>query len=151
MSRWTLRFALALACWLPVQTALAWLPVQQPDRVDVSASDSSRTSSSSAQELGAVALPDCHGMAHSQSTSIVAAETTAKQHTCPLLTQWMPHGCKHCTACVLAPADLPRMAYTADWVRRQPTGAPEFKVAHYANFIPGIPVPPPLSFHGLQA
>ncbi len=153
MSRWTLRFALALACWLPLQTALAWLPVQQPDRVDVSASDSSRTSSSSAQELGAVAISDCHGMAHSPSAPapVVAVKTTDSQHACSSLTQWMPHGCKHCTACVLAPADLPRMAYAADWVRRQPTGAPEFKAAHYANFIPGIPVPPPLSFHGLTA
>ena len=151
MSRWTLRFALALACWLPLQTALAWLPVQQPVRVDVSASDSSRTSSSSAQELGAVAISDCHGMAHSQPTPAIASETTTSQHACSSLTQWMPHGCKHCTACVLAPADLPRMVYTADWVRRQPTGAPEFKAAHYAYFIPGIPVPPPLSFHGLKA
>ena len=27
MSRWTQFFALALACWLPLQSALAWLPV----------------------------------------------------------------------------------------------------------------------------
>ena len=151
MSRWTLRFALALACWLPLQTALAWLPVKQPDRVDVSASDSSRTSSSSAQELGAVAISDCHGMAHTPSAPVVAVETTSSQHACSSLTQWMPDGCKHCTACVLAPSDLPLMAHNADWVRRLPTDAPEFKAAHYANFIPGIPVPPPLSFHGLKA
>ena len=82
MSRWTLLFALALACWLPLQTALAWLPVQQPVRVDVSASDSSRTSSSSAQELGAVAISDCHGMTHSQPAPVVASETTTSQHAC---------------------------------------------------------------------
>ena len=151
MSRWTLRFALALACWLPLQTALAWLPVQQPDQVDVSASDSSRTSSASAQQMGVVAISDCHGMDHSQSAPVVAVATTSSQHPCSSLMQWMPDGCKHCTACVLAPADLLRMAYTADWVRRQPTSAPEFEATHYANFIPGIPVPPPLSLHGLKA
>ena len=143
MSRWTLRFALALACWLPLQTALAWLPVQQPDRVDVSTPDSSRTSSSSAQALGAVSLADCHSMTHAPAAG---ADAPAGQHGCPLLSQWMEHGSKHCNACVQIAADLPRVALLADWLPRHADGAPEFKSAHYANFIPGIPVPPPCHF-----
>ena len=144
MSRWTLRFALALACWLPLQTALAWLPVQQPDRVDVSTPDSSRTSSSSAQALGAVSLADCHSMADSRLES--GADVAASEPACPLLSQWMEHGSKHCNACVQIAADLPRVALLADWLPRPADGAPEFKSARYANFIPGIPVPPPCHF-----
>lgn len=143
MSRWTLRFALALACWLPLQTALAWLPVQQPDRVDVSTPDSSRTSSSSAQTLGAVSLADCHSMTHAPAAG---ADASAGQHGCPLLSQWMEHGSKHCNACVQIAADLPRVALVAHWLSRHADGAPEFKSARYANFIPGIPVPPPCHF-----
>ena len=144
MSRWTLRFALALACWLPLQTALAWLPVQQPDRVDVSTPDSSRTSSSSAQQLAAVSLSDCHSMADPQPES--GADAAASEHACPLLSQWMEHGSKHCNACVQIAVDLPRVALIAHWLPRHADGAPEFQPARYANFIPSIPVPPPCHF-----
>ena len=144
MSRWTLRFALALACWLPLQTALAWLPVQQPVRVDVSTPDSSRTSSFSAQALGAASPSDCHSMVHASSDA--GGDAAASKHACPPLSQWMEHGSKHCNACVQIAADLPRVALLADWLPRHTDGAPEFHPARYANFIPGIPVPPPCHF-----
>lgn len=45
MSRWKRLFALALACWLPLQSALAWLPLPPPASLEAAFLDQGRTSS----------------------------------------------------------------------------------------------------------
>ncbi len=146
MSRWTLLFALALACWLPVQSAFAWLPVQQPVRVDVSTSDSSRTSTLAVSP--AAKMANCHGimtMTDSPMLSDSQHSDAASAEACPMQPIWsgMDHGDKHCSACVQVPADLPRLGLVVAVGPRQLDLASELSSVDYCDFIPGIPVPPP--------
>lgn len=148
MSRWTLLFALALACWLPMQSAFAWLPVQQPVRVDASISDSSRSSSVAVSP--AAGMANCHGMMAMMDPSMhpdatLSGSDAASADGCPMQVTWlsMDHGDKHCSACVQVPADLPRLGLVIDVGPRQPDLASELSSVDYCDFIPGIPVPPP--------
>jgi hypothetical protein len=136
MSRWTLLFALALACWLPVQSAFAWLLVQQPVMVDASMPDSSRSFSPSVAVRSPGSMADCHTMLMSDA---------ADDDSCHMQVMWsgMDHGNKHCSACVQVPGDIPRLDIFADLGPRQPDSAPELRAVDYYDFIPGIPVPPP--------
>jgi hypothetical protein len=137
MSRWTLLFALALACWLPVQSAFAWLPVQQPVMVDASMPDSSRSFSASAAAMHSPgSMADCHAM---------LMPDTGDDDSCHMQVMWsgMDHGTKHCSACVQVPGDVPRLDIFADLGPRQPDSTPELRAVDYYDFIPGIPVPPP--------
>ena len=148
MSRWTLLFALALACWLPVQSVFAWLPVQQPVRVDVSTSDSSRTSTVAVSP--AAKMANCHGMMAMTDSSMFSdskhsGSDAASADACPMQPIWsgMDHGDKHCSACVQVPADLPRLGLVVAVGPRQLDRASELSSVDYCDFIPGIPVPPP--------
>lgn len=125
MSRWTLLFALALACWLPMQSAFSWLPVQQPVRVDASTSDSSRSSSVAVSP--AAGMANCHGMMAMMDPPCIQMPLwrrvdAASADGCPMQVTWlsMDHGDKHCSACVQVPADLPRLGLVIDVGPRQP-------------------------------
>jgi len=131
-----------------MQSAFAWLPVQQPVRVDASTSDSSRSSSVAVSP--AAGMANCHGMMAMTDPSMhpdatLSGSDAASADGCPMQVTWlsMDHGDKHCSACVQVPADLPRLGLVMDVGPRQPDLASELSSVDYCDCIPGIPVPPP--------
>lgn len=164
MSRWTQFFALALACWLPLQSALAWLPVQLPASANPAPLDQSRPPSlvhdAMAHEPAShgASLADAHGampgcdmsdaeMASSLSPShaqVNAAAAACTGSGCD--TQQLPGmllGHHHCGACVPVLGALLDTVIVSDFGLRPSQERLEWHSPRYINFVPGIPSPPP--------
>lgn len=137
MRRWRLGIALLLVCWLPLQPALAWLPVTltSPASQMPSGMIPTMEHESMAMEGG------CHEMMMSMAAPADAGAACQSQ--------WSLLGLdganKHCSACYQLPPGLPELTMV-DFGPRPATDSPEFIATLYCNFIPGIPSPPPCSF-----
>lgn len=136
MVRWKLHIALLLACWLPLQSALAWLPVA------ASSTLASPVEQMSSMESG------CHGMSVDEMAAMREPAFVAKAAPCQQLLQLLglDPGSKHCSACFQVPPGLPGVVSVPDFGPRPAMAAPEFVALNYNDFIPGIPSPPPCLF-----
>ena len=136
MVRWKLHIALLLACWLPLQSALAWLPVT--------------ASSTVVSPVMPMANMDsgCHGMSDDAMAAMPAPVFAAKAAPCQQLLQLLglDLGSKHCSACFQVPPGLPGVVSMPDFGLRPAMAAPDFVALNYNDFIPGIPSPPPCRF-----
>ena len=136
MVRWKLHIALLLACWLPLQSALAWLPVAASSTI------ASPVVQMSSMESG------CHGMSVDEMVAMPEPAFVAKAAPCQQLLQLLglDPGSKHCSACFQVPPGLPGVVSVPDFGPRPAMAAPEFVALKYNDFIPGIPSPPPCLF-----
>ena len=136
MVRWKLHIALLLACWLPLQSALAWLPVAASSTI------ASPIVQMSNMESG------CHGMSGDEMAAMPEPAFVAKAAPCQQLLQLLglDPGSKHCSACFQVPPGLPGVVSVPDFGPRPAMAAPEFVALNYNDFIPGIPSPPPCLF-----
>ena len=140
MARWRLWILLLLVCWLPLQPALAWLPVASMQSVSTPLPQEQAQASASQDEM----MSGCHGMVMSAP---VATTSDAMGPDCD--SQWPLLGGasagKHCPACYQIPPGLPELPQLVNFGPRPATDSPEFVATLYCDFIPGIPSPPPCS------
>ncbi|MFC3913093.1 hypothetical protein ACFOSS_06375 [Pseudaeromonas sharmana] len=134
MSRWTLLLALVLVGGLLWQPATAVLSVQQPAVTDTHHSAVSRALSQH-HDMGAMAAADCHDVQPTASTP---------DH-CNGLSMWlgMELAGQHCHACVPMVAEAPDTTPLLVLAPREPERVMPLPALGYADFIPGIPSPPP--------
>ncbi len=133
MSRWTLLLALVLVGGLLWQPATAVLSVQQPVMTDTRLSAVSRTPSLH-HDLAAMPV-DCHD----------AQPTASTPDHCNGLSMWlgMELAGQHCHACVPMVAEAPDTTPLLVLAPREPERVLPLPALGYADFIPGIPSPPP--------
>ena len=140
MARWRLGILLLLVCWLPLQPALAWLPVAMMPAASTAQPREQMQISASHDEM----MSGCHGMAMSEPE---VTSTDAMGPGCD--SQWPLLGGassgKHCPACYQLPPGLPELPQLVNFGPRPVTDSPEFVAGLYCDFIPGIPSPPPCS------
>lgn len=136
MRRWRLGILLLLVCWLPLQPALAWLPVAMVPLASKPAPQAPALAVVSHDEMS-----DCHDMV---MTEPVASADEMVQH-CD--SQWPLLGGasagKHCPACYQIPPGLPELPQLVNFGPRPAADSTEFVAGLYCDFIPGIPSPPP--------
>lgn len=123
MSKTLLTWITLCLFWLPWQSASAWANASLP-MAPFEQTNPPHTGMS---------MPDCHGMQDQQ---------TSQMPDCAM-GKSMGGQVKHCPACLSIPADLPSASLGSLHWPANDTAPAARPAIRYADFIPGIPVPPP--------